>query len=50
MAWGVFERAGVQHVVPTDDEGYARLPHVFSLDCPCHPRTEGEIVVHEEIQ
>lgn len=51
MTWGIFcPDDDFAHVIPLDDKGCIRAPHVIDRACPCHPHEDDEVVVHEEIQ
>lgn len=53
--WGVFESGlGPKHVAPCHPEagieGILDEPHRLTLDCPCQPEVQGNVIVHNRIQ
>jgi hypothetical protein len=44
--WSVWENYYTAAVVPNSDS----IPHIpFNPDCPCGPREEGKVLIHEAI-
>ena len=53
--WGIYEYEDSVHVIPCDNEGEMRLPHIGGDFCPCWPEAicfgeDGRYIVnHNEV-
>jgi len=55
VMWGIYEYEDSVHVIPCDNEGEMRLPHIGGDFCPCWPEAicfgeDGRYIVnHNEV-